>query len=349
MGKFDIDRPIAELFSVEPYALRIRNVCNSHDIATIRELCLHSNWDLLHFRHLGERSIAHMEEMLGNFGLRLGMTEEDLDAYMRFETEDDKDVTTIMRFEESEEVKWDQRRYEVARDLYVRYRGLSPYEAMEEAEKLILALQVIAEDLHGSRFCYKGQEYELGIPGIYQIYNSITAIEVCNCIKKQYDLKNVSIKNGLKKTLWEGRFQKIKDVPLTYIDGAHNEGGWRSLRENIRAYFTGRPLIYICGVLADKEYEKMVDIMAPFASFIITVTPDNPRALDKEILAECYRSYGKPVDTAEDVFAAQRQAETLAQELTEPVIVVFGSLSFIGPLIPRISSTINQERTTEKK
>ena len=120
MGKFDIDRPIAELFSVEPYALRIRNVCNSHDIATIRELCLHSNWDLLHFRHLGERSIAHMEEMLGNFGLRLGMTEEDLDAYMRFETEDDKDVTTIMRFEESEEVKWDQRRYEVARDLYVR-------------------------------------------------------------------------------------------------------------------------------------------------------------------------------------------------------------------------------------
>ena len=141
MGKFDIDRPIAELFSVEPYALRIRN----------RELCLHSNWDLLHFRHLGERSIAHMEEMLGNFGLRLGMTEEDLDAYMRFETEDDKDVTTIMRFEESEEVKWDQRRYEVARDLYVRYRGLSPYEAMEEAEKLILALQGVPEKNNRSK------------------------------------------------------------------------------------------------------------------------------------------------------------------------------------------------------
>lgn len=47
MGKFDIDRPIAELFSVEPYALRIRNVCNSHDIATIRELCLHSKYPLI--------------------------------------------------------------------------------------------------------------------------------------------------------------------------------------------------------------------------------------------------------------------------------------------------------------
>ena len=112
MGKIDINRPIAELFSVEPYALRIRNVCNSHDIATIRELCLHSNWDLIHFRHLGERSIAHMEEMA---------------------------------------VKWDQRRYEVARDLYVRYRGLSPYEAMEEAEKLILALQGVPEKNNRSK------------------------------------------------------------------------------------------------------------------------------------------------------------------------------------------------------
>ena len=92
-----------------------------------------------------------MEEMLGNFGLRLGMTEEDLEAYMRFETEDDKDVTTIMRFEESEEFKWDQRRYEVARDLYVRYRGLSPYEAMEEAEKLILALQGVPEKNNRSK------------------------------------------------------------------------------------------------------------------------------------------------------------------------------------------------------
>ena len=120
MGKIDINRPIAELFSVEPYALRIRNVCNSHDIATIRELCLHSNWDLIHFRHLGERSIAHMEEMLGNFGLRLGMTEKELDVYMGLESDEDKAVAAIMRFEESEAVKWDQRRYEVARDLYVR-------------------------------------------------------------------------------------------------------------------------------------------------------------------------------------------------------------------------------------
>lgn len=57
-----------------------------------------------------------MEEMLGNFGLRLGMTEKELDVYMGLESDEDKAVAAIMRFEESEAVKWDQRRYEVARD-----------------------------------------------------------------------------------------------------------------------------------------------------------------------------------------------------------------------------------------
>lgn len=151
MEKIDINRPVAELFSVEPFALRIRKVCCSHEIATVRDLCLHSNWDLIHFRHLGERSIAHMEETLGNFGLRLGMTEKELDAYMGLESDEDKAVATIMRFEESEAVKWDQRRYEVSRDLYVRYRSLSPYEAMAEAEKLILALQGMPENCNRSK------------------------------------------------------------------------------------------------------------------------------------------------------------------------------------------------------
>ena len=70
---------------------------------------------------------------------------------MRFETEDDKDVSTIMRFEESEEVNRDQLRYEVARELYVRYRGLSPYESMDEAEKLILARHGVPEKNNRSK------------------------------------------------------------------------------------------------------------------------------------------------------------------------------------------------------
>lgn len=70
---------------------------------------------------------------------------------MGTESGEDKCVADIMRHEESEAAKWQQRRYEVARDLYVKYRSLSPYEAMEEAEKLILALQGVPETHNRSK------------------------------------------------------------------------------------------------------------------------------------------------------------------------------------------------------
>lgn len=146
MEKIDINRPVTELFCTEPFTLRIRKVCGSHEIVTVRDLCLHSNWDLIHFRHLGERSIAHIEDMLGNFGLRLGMTDKELDTYMGIESEEDAEhIAALMRLEEAEAVKWEQRRYEVSKELYIRRKKLSPYEAMAEAEKLILALQGMPE------------------------------------------------------------------------------------------------------------------------------------------------------------------------------------------------------------
>lgn len=151
MEKIDINQNVSELFCEEPFVLRIRKVCGSHGIESVRDLCLHTNWDLIQFRHLGHKSIAHIGDVLGRHGLRPGMTEKELDIYMGIESGEGKCVADIMRHEESEAVKWQQRRYEVARDLYVKYRSLSPYEAMEEAEKLILALQGVPETHNRSK------------------------------------------------------------------------------------------------------------------------------------------------------------------------------------------------------
>ncbi len=202
-------------------------------------------------------------------------------------------------------------------------------------------LHILEANQGGSRFIYRGGEYKLFISGIYQIYNSITAIEAAKMLNETedngIDLDYVNIYNGLKNTFWEGRFQKIEDFPLMYVDGAHNEGGWQALKQNIEEYFPNNSIIYICGVFADKEYEKMVDIMSPFADYVITVTPDNPRALDKEVLAEEFKRHISHVHTAGDVFAARDMAVGYAKKIHDdgesPVIIAFGSLSFIGALI----------------
>ena len=145
----------------------------------------------------------------------------------------------------------------------------------------------------------------------------------------------MDIRRGLKATFWKGRFQKLMDKPLLYVDGAHNPGGWRALRQNIDEYFAGRDLIYICGVFKDKDYEQMLRIMMPGASAFIAVEPDNPRALSRHELKRLAGTYIDEVYEQEDVDDAVRLTMTLADDRQDPVVIVFGSLSFIGPIIDR--------------
>ena len=68
---------------------------------------------------------------------------------------------------------------------------------------------------------------------------------------------------------------------LSYIilDGAHNPDGIRRLRESVNQMFGAVPICYVCGVLADKDYEKEIEILFGRASNVFTVTPPSPRAM----------------------------------------------------------------------
>ena len=92
---------------------------------------------------------------------------------------------------------------------------------------------------------------------------------------------------------------------------------------------------YICGVFKDKDYEQMLRIMMPGASAFIAVEPDNPRALSRHELKKLAGTYIDEVYEQEDVDDAVRQAMTLADGRRDSVVMVFGSLSFIGPIIDR--------------
>lgn len=98
-------------------------------------------------------------------------------------------------------------------------------------------IEICGESVGGSEYIYDGQRYELQVPGIYQIYNSATAAATAHVLMRLgYELTEDDIRRGLKATFWKGRFQKLMDKPLMYVDGAHNPGGWRALRQNIDEY-----------------------------------------------------------------------------------------------------------------
>ncbi len=177
--------------------------------------------------------------------------------------------------------------------------------------------------------------------GTYQVKNAALAADVAFAMlsgqrkgtialrKTQQSTDDVCeiIKRGIFQTRWPGRFEVVSEEPLLIMDGAHNEDAAVQLAETVENCFTNTRLTYIIGVLADKEHEKMLEIMLPYARRVYTVTPDNARALDAKSLAKEAAKYCTDVQAAGSV----EQALVLALKDREPVLA-FGSLSYLGDL-----------------
>lgn len=187
-------------------------------------------------------------------------------------------------------------------------------------------INIQSMDIDRTVFNYKGNSYEITLLGDHQVINAATAIEVSRCI---VGISEENIRQGLAKTVWSGRLTKMSDSPLMFVDGAHNEPAWTMLRKAVNKYFTNRRIIYIIGVLGDKEYTRLVDIFADTMSYVVAITPDSPRALDKDVLAGLLRDRGiARVETADTSDEAMKLAFMSAD--TSDVILVCGSLSFIS-------------------
>lgn len=186
----------------------------------------------------------------------------------------------------------------------------------------------ISYDNFKTVFSYKEFEnIEIILYGTYQIQNAVTAIEaVMTLNKKGYKISKEHILSGLRKTEFRGRFEVISKEPLIIIDGAHNEAAALALRETILTYLKNKSLVFIIGMLKDKEYEKIAAITAELADNIITVeTPGNERALSSEELLNIVKKYNKNTVKAKSI----DEALGIAKSYNKDAVIAFGSLSYL--------------------
>lgn len=174
------------------------------------------------------------------------------------------------------------------------------------------------------------KDIEISLAGRYQIQNAMTALETVNALRELgYKITDSDVYEGMRETVWRGRFTVIRKKPAVILDGAHNPAAARELKASLEQYFSGRTLRYIFGMFRDKDHEKVIELTAPLAEHIITVeTPDNVRATPAEALKEEVARVNPSVETAKSI--ADAVEKTLSQASPEDVIVIFGSLSFLG-------------------
>ncbi len=211
---------------------------------------------------------------------------------------------------------------------------LVAYANQKGSKTFLVDKTAIAEIFHNDmlqKFEYDKKEYEITLLGKHQIQNAVIAIETVETVnKKDKDLfvSNDKLKQGLKQTVWNARFQAFCDnyKPII-IDGAHNVAGAKSLAQAIRRHYSGKEFTVIAGVLGDKQWHTMFDIFCEISNDFVLVTPNNPRALPKEEIYNYIESKPKIKAIVEH---SLKSAERLALSHKTDGVIICGSLYLAG-------------------
>ncbi|MDR0906271.1 MAG: bifunctional folylpolyglutamate synthase/dihydrofolate synthase [Oscillospiraceae bacterium] len=168
---------------------------------------------------------------------------------------------------------------------------------------------------------------KLPLVGSYQPKNAALAITALEALRdKGYTITDDNIKNGIAAVKWPGRFEVLRKNPMFIIDGAHNPHGIAAAAESIRDLFRGEKLVFLVGVMADKDVAAMMDAIATLAKAFIAVTPPNPRAMKAPELQKLLSGYGVPAEAFADIRAGVARATELAE--TGGAVAALGSLYF---------------------
>lgn len=188
-------------------------------------------------------------------------------------------------------------------------------------------------------FSYKGAAYETSLLGSCQPENASVAIEAAYALRRLgWEIPDEAIRYGVRQAVWPGRFEVVGTAPLAIVDGAHNPQGAQALADSLRELLAacemeGRAVSFVMGVLADKDYEAMIEPLAPFGTAFATYAPDNPRALVAQDLARAISRQvpdGVVVEAAADVQAAVQLA--LARTPSDGCLVACGTLYSVAAL-----------------
>lgn len=163
--------------------------------------------------------------------------------------------------------------------------------------------------------------------GVYQQKNILTVIASVQILNKYkgYIIKDSVIKAGLKNviknTSLQGRWQVINKKPLTIADTGHNEAGIKEVMKQI-SITPYKKLHVVFGIVNDKDPDKILKLLPKDASYYFCKA-NLPRALDAKELAEKAYKYGLKGEVYSSVKAAVKGAQKLAAK--NDLIYVGGS------------------------
>ena len=214
----------------------------------------------------------------------------------------------------------------VSKDVEDYLLGVTEEKGLNSALYYNANVENVSSDKSGITFKYHGRKMTLPLRGEYQKINLKTAISAIELLREQGLLiSDGDVENGISSVRWIGRFEKLCDSPEIYFDGAHNPDGAKYTVGTFKHLFPGKKAVVVTGVMADKDYPVIAEMISEIADAVFCVEPSNSRALEALRLAEVYSDLGVSAVASGSVEEGVNSAAKTAAEKSLPVLCV-GSL-----------------------
>ena len=122
----------------------------------------------------------------------------------------------------------------------------------------------------------------------------------------------------------QGRWQTIKETPLTICDTGHNLEGWKYLSEQLSSV-SCQHMHIVFGMVEDKDFEGVMALLPKSATYYFTKA-NNKRAISENILMLYAQGLGLQGECYSDVTSAYQAAKEAA---TEKDFVFIGGSSYV--------------------
>ena len=195
--------------------------------------------------------------------------------------------------------------------------------------------------LEGTVFDYQDYtDLRLSLLGAYQPYNVtvvLTALQIL--AERGLPVEEGAVRRGLEGVRWSARFEMLSKDPIVLYDGGHNPEGVQAAVRSIKEYFPETQVNFLSGVMADKDYDAMIEALKPVARRVYTVTPNNPRSLSANEYAAQFANHRIPATPCESVEEGVRAAIADSRENGVPLICL-GSLYLYGEVADAVARTV---------
>jgi len=193
-------------------------------------------------------------------------------------------------------------------------------------------------------FLYSDDLGKINLPlpnllGDFQISNVSTAIATARKLDK-FKITDSHIKQAITKIRSEGRLQNITQGKLRnyvsknnliLIDGAHNPLAASVVEKYLGTLNSGRKIIMLLGMMANKEHKEFIQIFKNKIHSIIALDiPNQENFIEKSQLSKIAQSCGVPSRTENSIESALKN---IAKENDNAIIFCTGSLYFAGEIL----------------